>query len=367
MQLIYLSPVPWTSFAQRPQKFVRWFHEVTGGNVLWVDPYPSRFPSLSDLKKFGVSDRTEGNTSESWLTLIKPSALPIEPLPGSGLVNGLLMWGNTLRTIKVFSKAQPTLLVIGKPTVLALKVLSLLKGTKSVYDAMDDFPCFYDGLSKSAMTRRETAIAKKVTRLIVSSTDLQKKWEDARPDLALIPNGLDPAILPQIETIRPERPRKTIGYVGTVGAWFDWAWVIALAKARPNDLVRIIGPIYNPPGTVIPENIELLPACGHKEALLAMLLFDIAIIPFIKNTLTKSVDPIKYYEFRALGLPIISTAFGEMTYRNEQQGVYLCDKYENLNSSIEEALKYEANDNEMRAFRLENSWHSRFSKIDISH
>jgi hypothetical protein len=272
-----------------------------------------------------------------------------------------------LKAIKIFSKAQPTLLVIGKPTVLALKVLALLKDTQSIYDAMDDFPSFYDGLSKSAMTRRETAIAKKVTRLIVSSTDLQKKWKDARPDLALIPNGLDPAILPQMEIVKPERSRKTIGYVGTVGAWFDWAWVIALAKSRPDDVVRIIGPIYNQPDTVIPENIELLPACNHKEALLAMLLFDIAIIPIIKNTLTTSVDPIKYYEFRALGLPIISTTFGEMAYRDEQQGVYLCDKYENFNSSIEEALKYKANVDEMHAFRLENSWHSRFSKIDISH
>ncbi|MGF6223484.1 glycosyl transferase [Pseudomonas sp. YL-218 TE3947] len=367
MQLIYLSPVPWTSFAQRPQKFVRWFHEVTGGDVLWVEPYPSRFPSLYDLKKLRVSDLTERDTSESWLTVVNPSALPIEPLPGSGIINGYLMWKNSLSAIKAFSRKQETLLVIGKPTVLALKVLSLLKDTKSIYDAMDDFPSFYEGISKKAMSRREIAITKQVTRLIVSSTDLKKKWETLRPDLTVIPNALDAEILPKIETQKTAVSKTVIGYVGTIGAWFDWTWVIELAKARHSDLIRIIGPVYNQPKQLLPDNIELLPACSHNEAVSAMLHFDVAIIPFLQNRLTKSVDPIKYYEFKALGLPIISTGFGEMIYRKNESGVYLCDDHELLYSSVESALKYEANLAELEEFKITNSWSSRFSKMDITY
>ena len=139
MRLVYLSPVPWSSFAQRPQKFARWFHATTGGEVLWLDPYPSRFPSLADFKKIGVSDQTEKDDLDQWLTVLKPRALPIEPLPASGLINGALCWADLLKTVQSFSQQGSTLLVIGKPTVLALKVLNQLKDHPSVYDAMAFF------------------------------------------------------------------------------------------------------------------------------------------------------------------------------------------------------------------------------------
>ena len=38
MQLVYFSPVPWASYAQRPHKFVEWFHARRVLKVRWVDP-----------------------------------------------------------------------------------------------------------------------------------------------------------------------------------------------------------------------------------------------------------------------------------------------------------------------------------------
>ena len=365
MQLIYLSPVPWTSFAQRPQKFVRWFHEVTGGDVLWVEPYPSRFPHLSDFKNRAISDRTECDHAEPWLTIVTARALPVEPLPGSGWINGLLMWDKALKRVKCFSEQAETLLVIGKPTVMALKILAMTPNTVSVYDAMDDFPSFYGGWSKKAMGQREIAIAKKTTHMLVSSTKLSEKWKKYRIDLNLVPNALDSHLLPKIKINELPENSMVLGYVGTIGAWFDWEWVIKLATVRPQDKVRLIGPIYKPSHLPLPSNIELLPACSHEKALNAMLMFDIALIPFLKNALTDSVDPIKYYEFKALGLPIISTNFGEMSYRSAEHGVYLSNDIDSLNADVEKALKYKSNFDEIEKFRTENSWNHRFSKLDF--
>jgi hypothetical protein len=367
MQLIYLSPVPWTSFAQRPQKFARWFHEVTGGNVLWVEPYPSRFPELSDLKKRAVSDRTEQDHAESWLTVLAPGALPLEPLPGSGLINGAMIWGKSLKALKNFSEQADTLLVIGKPTVMAIKVLDMIPNVKSMYDAMDDFPSFYSGWSKKAMTYREIEIVKKTKHMIVSSTVLMKKWEKYRADLSVVPNALDAHLLPPMKTTTSREDRHILGYVGTIGAWFDWDWVITLAKTRPQDTIRLIGPLYNPSQSSLPSNIELLPACSHEKAMNAMLTFDIALIPFLRNSLTASVDPIKYYEFKALGLPIVSTNFGEMVYRTNERGVYISKDTTstNINKNIEKALNYKADPREIDKFRTKNSWKNRFSKLSF--
>ncbi|MHC8349714.1 glycosyltransferase family protein [Pseudomonas sp. RT4P38] len=361
MRLVYLSPVPWSSFAQRPQKFARWFHASTGGEVLWLDPYPSRFPSLADFKKIGVSDQTEKDDLEPWLTVLKPRALPIEPLPASGLINGVLCWADLLKTVQAFSQQGSTLLVIGKPTVLALKVLNQLKDHPSVYDAMDDFPTFYSGISKNAMARRELEIGRKTTFLLASSTKLKKKWERQRPTVKFVPNGLDVTLLPPAKEKSGNPSPKVFGYVGTVGAWFDWKWLINLAESRPDDQIHVIGPVFNPTTLMLAPNITFFPPCSHKDALQKMLTFDVALIPFLQNELTSSVDPIKYYEYRALGLPILSTSFGEMAYRGEQDGVYLCDSPADFNPAIGQALEYSNTTAFSEQFKQENSWEARFN------
>jgi hypothetical protein len=365
MRLVYLSPVPWASFAQRPQKFARWFHEKTAGEVLWLDPYPSRFPCLEDFKKIGVSDTTESGKHEAWLTVLKPKALPIEPLPASGLINGTLYWSELLKTVKTFAQDQEVLLVIGKPTVLALQILELLDGHTSVYDAMDDFPTFYSGMSKTAMARRELQLGRNASVVFASSTKLRKKWEKHSSNVKFIPNGLDIALLPPAKTQSGSEQSKIFGYLGTVGAWFDWKWIIQLADTRPNDHVHIVGPIFNPTNLKLPENIQLFPPCSHKDALIRMLSFDVAVIPFLKNELTSSVDPIKYYEYRALGLPIISTSFGEMAYRGDQMGVYLCDNTLEMTPAIDKALDYQTTTDFAEHFKSTNSWDARFNAAKL--
>jgi hypothetical protein len=364
MQLVYLSPVPWSSFAQRPHKFVAWFHANTGGDVLWVDPYPTRFPLLSDFRRLGLHVSQENHVSHVWLRVIKPSALPIEPLPGSGWVNAL-MWRSTLKDIDAFFCQKPTLLVIGKPSVLALAVLNRFKGFKSVYDAMDDFPAFYSGFSCLAMRWREQQLVRRVTSVLASSTALKQRWGDVRADVQLVHNGLDANVLPAPRSYVAVREKKVLGYVGTIAAWFDWDWVIALAKARPTDAVRLIGPMFSPVPAALPRNIEMLPSRNHQEALLAIQDFDVGLIPFKKNDLTVSVDPIKYYEYRALGLPVISTDFGEMAFRGGEDGTFLSCDVDGINSLVEGALRYNADVESIRQFRIGNTWGVRFTAAKI--
>jgi glycosyltransferase involved in cell wall biosynthesis len=365
MQLVYLSPLPWSSFAQRPHKFVEWFNGRTGGDVLWVEPYPTRFPVLADFCRLKGQGNKETQRLPSWLTVIRPPALPVEPLPASGWVNGFV-WRAKLKAIEEFARRQPTLLTIGKPSVLALILLKRLDGIPSVYDAMDDFPAFYSGLSRLSMSLRERRIVQGVTDVLASSTQLKQRWRGIKASVQLIHNGLDASALPLSSGLGvTERTKKVLGYVGTIGPWFNWEWLIALAKARPNDTVRLIGPIFASANCPLPGNIEVLPQCGHAEALQAMLDFDVGLIPFIKNELTVSVDPIKYYEYRALGLPVISTDFGEMALRGSEEGVFLSTTGPGINDLVERALLYRADDEATRKFIAANTWEARFTAARI--
>jgi len=115
----------------------------------------------------------------------------------------------------------------------------------------------------------------------------------------------------------------------------------------------------------MPSNIELLPACNHVKALQSMQEFSVGLIPFKKTELTASVDPIKYYEYRALGLPIISSCFGEMVLRDNIEGVFLIDKHSDLINATKKALSYEYQKTEIQKFRTNNSWEARFDEIRI--
>ncbi len=358
MRLVYLSPVPWDSFAQRPHKFVEWVHDRTGAPVLWVDPYPTRLPNFGDLRRSRQSNQSSDRPS--WLTVLNLGGLlPIEPLPGSGLVNGRL-WQRYLSVIDDFARSSKTLLAIGKPSALALELLKMLRDCSSLYDAMDDFPAFYSGLSRSALARREKQIAQRVSVIWASSTELKSRWSRFHDDVCLVHNGLDLSAVHAVEQTMKSSERKVFGYVGTIASWFEWGWVRALAEMRPNDEIRLIGPIFEQPGGKLPSNVKLLPACDHVAALKAMTQFHVGLIPFKKNALTVSVDPIKYYEYRALGLPVISTDFGEMSLRVAENGVFVTQSASDVPTVALSAVQFKSNVCEARVFAAQNAWEVRF-------
>lgn len=361
MRLVYLSPVPWKSFTQRPHKFVQWFHCRTGGPVLWVDPYITRFPRWNDLSIYhSYSDSSLSESTPSWLTVISPGALPIEPIPGSSWINRLI-WKSAIRSIDDFlNNNSKSMIVIGKPSCLGLLVLDRYCSCPTLYDAMDDFPAFYLGLSRYNMTLRERDIVDKVETVWVSSTLLYERWNRYHNSVYLVHNALDSAILPESTVEFSQNDRKVFGYVGTIGSWFDWAWVLCLALERPNDVIRLIGPVFQSSPERLPHNIELLPVCSHREALNAMMDFDVGLIPFKKTRLTMSIDPIKYYEYRALSLPILSTEFGEMRYRSDISSVFISKSMTDVALQAASALQFDRDSEAAQAFAIENSWNARF-------
>jgi hypothetical protein len=369
MRLVYFSPVPWASFAQRSHKFVEWFHSRSEGEVLWVDPYPTRFPVWQDIRRACAWRRSNVKTlamvdTPAWLSIIRPRSLPIEPLPAASVLNRFL-WNEVLQAIDTFVAKGECLIGIGKPSRLALEVLAQHPNVPSLYDAMDDFPAFYRGVSRVAMKRCERAVASRVSRVSVSSTALAERFVPWSGKLALALNACAVDTLPPVNSLSKRSGRSVLGYVGTIGHWFDWSLVFALAEANPAMCIRLIGPVYASPPGPLPPNVELFPACDHASAIEAMQEFTVGLIPFKCTDLTASVDPIKYYEYRALGLPVLSTPFGEMALRNERVGVFFIDKRCDMVQRVGKAISYVCQMEELMEFRKVNSWEVRFDEIGI--
>lgn len=364
MDLVYFSPVNWISFEQRPHKFVRWYHSKYGAQVLWVDPYPTRLPSLKDVYRLGSKENITSSSELNWLKVVNPGGLPIEPLPGSSVVNGLF-WKKIMHELDQFAKDESVIFGVGKPSLLSLKALRQHGSLFSFYDCMDNFPSFYSGVSRISMDLREKQLADRVNHIMVSSSFLVNKFKQYNRKISLVLNACDSAGLPSISSIDKVQESAVLGYVGMINDWFDWQLLIGLAESNPSYCVRLIGPVQVPCQKTLPSNVEMLPACRHSLAIEAMSKFSVGLIPFKLNELTETVDPIKYYEYRGLGLPVLSSKFGEMAVRNEQDGVFFMSAESDLQKAVREAVLYKAADDDVNIFREENSWSHRFNSIDF--
>ncbi len=335
--------------------------------MLWIDPYPTRLPSVDDLWSRRSRASARCMASPQWLTVLTPGALPIEPLPFSSFINGIF-WKSLFAEIKTFVFGKTVIVGVGKPSIMSEKILSMFPACTSFYDAMDDFPAFYKGLSRISMAAREKKLVGLVDVVYVSSTELYKRWNRAGKHITkLVHNGLDARLLPDslCKVSSNSESQSVFGYLGTIGAWFDWAWVLELACRRPDDKIKLIGPLYTALPAKLPANIELYPACSHQDALKIMASFDVGLIPFKRNDLTISVDPIKYYEYIALGVPVLSSNFGEMSLRREERGVFIVDDIGDIEANAEAALSFRFTDEFLKKFIDNNDWNSRFDCVGL--
>lgn len=362
MRLIYLSPVLWQSYAQRPHFLVRHFLWHGGKEVLWINPYPGRLPRVADLfRPIGLHE--QGTKLDPRVIITDFAVLPLEPLPGGYRFNKEFFGAGLFQKIADFISLDDCILGIGKPSALAVDLLENYSFWSSFNDAMDDFPMFHHGISRQAMASRECQIIGLVDNVLVSSTELLEKFSVQHRSVNLVHNACDPDALPLNR--KNKRQQRVLGYIGSVGEWFDWNLVQAIARHCPSSEIRLIGPQLVPPPKNLPNNIKIFPACRHDRIGPCLNDFDVGLIPFIKSPLTQSVDPIKYYEYRALGLPILTTNFGEMRYRRGAPGVFFTDEEGGLQATIESAIHYSTSPDDISAWRREHSWTARFTGANV--
>ncbi len=305
-------------------------------------------------------------------------ALPIEPLPLGPWLNRRLLGGKAWRKIERYAADGQTIVGVGRPCALALAALNELQQSGSFYDAMDNFPEFYGGLSRRAMLRTEQAVAERVDLIVASSTFLADKFvrRGLRVEKVLNASENDECRMMNDECNTRQsginddsfihhssfyiHHSLVLGYVGCIGHWFDWPLVIRLARAMPDARLELVGPCVVKPPEKLPGNVRLLPACKHSAAVGHLGRFSAGLIPFVNDALTAGVDPIKYYEYRAAGLPVLSTSFGEMAMRGREEGVFFLDQNEDLAEVVRAAIGRRVDPAETGRFRRENDWRCRF-------
>ena len=352
--LLYFAPVRWDDYPQRPHSFVRYFLSRPGRSVIWIDPYPSRFPRLSDLGRKPASRLSPPIPN---LEVISPRALPLEPLAAGRSLNRRLFHSRLLARLASRLSAGAFGIGVGRPSDLALQALDRLKPAWSVFDAMDDFPEFYSGRARVSTDKVEREVAERVTAIVTPATALWDKFEPYGSRRVMIRNAFEMTGLPAPR--RDRTPSPVFGYVGCISAWFDWPAVERLARQRPDASIEIVGPRFSEPATR-PSNLRLFPACSHERIVEHLQRFSVGLIPFKRNRLTAGVDPIKYYAYRAMGLPVLTTRFGEMENLTGRDATFHMDGSDGLAGAAAAALATTTAPEAIARFRAAHDWNQRF-------
>lgn len=190
-------------------------------------------------------------------------------------------------------------------------------GARVLYDCMDDWRNWTAEPRISAFNlAEEQRLGDACDVLVTTSRELQERELAAGRNALLVRNGADFTAFaePRPGDVLPEVPRPVIGYYGAIANWFDLELIEAAAAARPQYSFVLIGQVHEVDVSRVAAlpNVRFLGEKPYREIPRYLAAFDVCLIPFRVNRLTKAVDPVKLYEYLSQGKPVVATAMGEL-------------------------------------------------------
>ncbi len=135
------------------------------------------------------------------------------------------------------------------------------------------------------------------------------------------------------------RPR--LGFYGVIDERMDLALLAALADARPDWSIVILGPVVkiDPASLPVRPNIAYLGSKDYADLPVYAAGWDVALMPFALNESTRFISPTKTPEYLAAGLPVVSTAIVDVArHYGELAGVEIAAGSDAFVAACERAL-----------------------------
>ena len=291
--------------------------------VLWVNYHASRAPqaTASDfryiIEKLGQIAGGMQNPRAN-VHVLTPLVIP---LPSSKLVRRLnrsLLISQVKKALKKVSQG-PTQVWSFTPDIAY--TLGQFDEEKVVYYCVDDHASF-SGYDKAQVLKDEEELARRSDLVITTAMALQEAKKGWNDNTILVPHGVDFDHFSRAvneDLSEPEDmagiPHPRLGFFGLIRDWVDLDLLAQVAKKRPEWHFVLIGDADSNVDLEQYKPLTNMHFLGRKpyESLPAYCrFFDVGLIPFKINELTRAVNPIKLREYMAAGLPVVSTPLPEV-------------------------------------------------------
>jgi len=201
-------------------------------------------------------------------------------------------------------------------TPMALVFAGHLRPAVMVYDCMDELSAFDGASPRLALLERR--LLRQADLVFTGGRSLYEAKRNLHPHVHLFPSSVDAAHFraargdpdPAGEPAdQADLPWPRIGYFGVIDERLDCGLLDALAAARPDWQLVMVGPTAKVDPASLPRrpNLHWLGMKRYAELPAYLAGWDAGLMPFALNEATRFISPTKTPEFLAAGVPLVST------------------------------------------------------------
>jgi len=291
--------------------------------VLWVNYHASRTPSTSGSDLAWAARKLAQVASglkrqRPNLYTLTPLVAPLPSSSAARRLNRALLVAQIRRALATVRRGP---LQVWSFTPDIAYLLDAFPAEKVLYYCVDDFASF-TGYDREQVLRDEAELCRRADLVVTTSHTLQEAKAPLNPNTILVPHGVDYAHFSKAVTNNlpvpadmQGIPHPVLGFFGLIRDWVDLDLLAEVAKRRPQWHIVLLGDADASVNLAAYRDIPNMHFLGRKpyEALPAYCTcFDVGLVPFKVNELTKAVNPIKLREYLAAGLPVVSTPLPEI-------------------------------------------------------
>ncbi len=254
--------------------------------------------------------------------------------------------------------------------------LNIFKYRKLVFDITDDFPAYKEKKPNKYKYLKECTeiVGKRSNLVIVTASVLLRKYKDIFDNICLIPNGYDSNLFSgKIEKV-PDDIRKIkppiIGFIGTLFSFIDYKLLGYIIKNNPDKSFVFIGNCEdnckNEWTEIIQYNNVYWLGKKKKEDIPAYInRFDVCLNPFKVCDVSKSVSPLKVFEYLAMKKPLVSVRMKSLEDEDVAPFINFASSYSDFNEKLNIALREKETFKEILNYQVvrKYSWDNLFEKV----
>lgn len=357
-------------------------HQLMGrlaaeNDVLFVESLGLRRPQLAgrDLSRLwrrlkrglrGARPAPEG------LQVLSPLVLPLHSKEAVRRLNRWLLRRQVKRAARKLGMSDP---ILWAYVPQAEAVNDILDPGLVVYHCVDDVAA-QKGVDADSFREAEERFARRADLVLASAPALAERMRTLSDHVLYAPNVADTrtfatALEPgPVDPALDALPHPRLVFQGAIVATkLDVPLLAQVAELRPEWSIVLVGPrgAGDPTGDLSPldtaPNIHMIgprPADDLPQVLRGA---DIGLIPYAINDLTRSVFPMKVYEYLAAGLPVLATPLPAL---DGVEAIKTVSSAEELVVAAERELA--ADSQEVRRARSQaaasHSWEARLEEIE---
>jgi len=346
LKILYFAPIDWDFIYQRPQHLAE--RLSLKNDFIYIQPFGLRNLTFLDIRRVFHRFRKlfKRQKGKDHLYIKDLFFIPI-------IDSAMIKLNSFLLRCQIAPLVDPkTIIWVTYPSPLIPGIQDGIKYGALVYEIIDDYPNIHHSM--------ETWLVNKANLVITTSEALAEKAKKINRGVRVkvIRNGVDYDFFNNVSKIQHREFKdleKIIGYMGMINEFIDFELLNYLADNRPDLNFVFVGPIKTK-RLPLKKNIRFTGVIDYRKVPTYCNEFDVCLIPFQRGEFADAINPVKLYEYLALGKPVVSYYMRELTRYEDL--IYLAKDKEDFLNKVDRALN--ERDNGIRELRKDiarkNDW-----------